>query len=136
MDQRDRISLESIYMEFALLLSKRSTCDRAQVGTIITSYNLEEIYAIGYNGGAKGQNNNCESNKPGLCGHIHAEENALIKCFVNDPSKLMFTTMLSCRMCAKKMVNSGFSKVYYHTDYREQDSIKILNQAGIQLEKL
>lgn len=131
-----RPSMEQVWMELALTLTKRSTCKRLQVGAVITSQDLERVYSVGYNGGAKGQDNRCVSNTPGQCGHIHAEENALIKCFVYDPDKVIFVTNLPCAMCAKKMVNSKFSKIYYRNDYRNHESIKILKQAGIKVIKI
>lgn len=118
-----RPPMETIWMDLAVSLTARSTCQRNQVGAVVTSKNLERVYSIGYNGGAKGQNNECESNEPGKCGHLHAEINALIKCQVNDPEKVLFVTVYPCSLCAKAIVNSGFSKVYFREPYREEHDV-------------
>lgn len=131
-----RPSMEECYMLFAHTLSKRSTCSRLSVGAVITSLDYEVVYGIGYNGGAKGQRNACDSLKPGLCGHLHAEINALIKCSTRDKKKVMFVTTIPCKMCAKAIVNSGFSKVFYTYDYRNDDAMMILAKAGISLNQL
>ena len=40
-------------------------------------------------------------------------------------------------MCAKRLINlGGVQKVYYGEDYRLHDSISLLEQAGIAVEKL
>lgn len=130
-----RPNVKSIWMELASKFSERSTCSRLSVGAVITSKDMERVYSVGYNGGARGQNNDCESTNPGMCGHLHAEINALIKCQVNDPEKIMFTTHLPCSVCAKAIVNSKFSSIYYIKDYRSEASMNILSEAEIQLYK-
>lgn len=128
-----RPSMDKIWMQLALTLRKRSTCSRLQVGSVITSKDLGRVYSVGYNGGAKGQKHECESQEPGLCGHIHAEINALIKCQVNDPEKILYVSNLPCVVCAKAIVNSGFSKVIYKDDYRIHEAVDILKLAGIKV---
>lgn len=134
--KENRPSMEQIWMELAEKLRNRSTCSRLHVGCVITSQNLERVYSVGYNGGAKGQKNECDSLLPGGCGHLHAEINALIKCQINDPNKILFATNLPCPVCAKAIVNSGFSKVYYREDYRLDESKRIFKKAKIQLERI
>ena len=132
-----RPSLEDIYMNFAHKIALRSTCARAQVGAVITNRELTEVYAIGYNGNAKGLPNKCDSETPGNCGCLHAEQNALLKCNVRDKEKLLFLTMTPCYYCAKMIINSGFSKVYYARQYeRYTESRKMLEEVGIETEEL
>jgi deoxycytidylate deaminase len=38
-------------------------------------------------------------------------------------------------MCAKAIVNSGISEVYYLTDYREEGGLVILRDAGLLVDK-
>lgn len=131
-----RPSMQQIWMGLALKLKERSTCERLNVGAVITDSKYEKVYSVGYNGGAKGQNNSCESSEPGKCGHLHAEINALIKCQVNDSKKILFITTSPCNVCAKAIVNSGFSKVYYNQSYRSDSGKEILNKANIEIEKI
>lgn len=123
-------------MGFAELLSRRSTCARLQVGCIVTSADGQRIYSFGYNGNARKFPNTCDSKEPGKCGCIHAEANALIKVGVPDPKKVLYVTTMPCKMCAKMIVNSGASKVYYANAYRLAEGKAVLAKAGIKTQKL
>jgi dCMP deaminase len=122
-----------LMMDFAHALSARSTCARLQVGCVITSPDYRRVYAIGYNGGAAGDKNECESDVPGQCGHIHAEANAIINCDVlRSTEKFVFSTHLPCAMCSKMLVNlGGVVQVVYRHDYRLRDGVGFLERAGI-----
>lgn len=123
-------------MNTALLLSKRSTCSRLKVGCVITNQDLTQVYSVGYNGNYKGGPNKCDSKTPGACGDIHAESNALIKVKVNDLLKVMFVTTIPCKSCTKLIINSGFSKIFYHNEYRLDESKSILRKVGILYERI
>lgn len=134
MEKREPI--QNVLMKFAILLSGRSTCQRLRVGCIITSKDFQRVYSYGYNGNARGFENKCDSVEPGKCGCIHAEANALIKCSIIDKEKIIFNTQSPCKMCAKMIVNSGASKVYYFSNYRLSEGLQILTQAGIEVVRL
>ena len=131
-----REPIENVLMKFALLLSTRSTCERLRVGCIITSSDFQRVYSYGYNGNARGFPNQCDSLEPGKCGCIHAEANALIKCSIMDSEKVIFLTQSPCKMCAKMIVNSGASRVYYHANYRSNDGLEVLHRGKILVSKL
>lgn len=130
-----RPSFQSIYMELARTLAKRSTCHRLQVGTVITSTDYRKVLAVGYNGNATGLNNGCDRSEPGNCGCLHSEENAVINC--DSPrfiEKIVFVTHLPCVACAKRLINLGnVKKIYYGEDYRLRDSIDLLTSVGIEI---
>lgn len=133
-----RPSLEEVMMNTAVELSKRSTCQRLQVGCVITDPDMRVIYGIGYNGSYRGGVDKCDSKTPGNCGcSVHAEINALIN--LNAPrgsDKLVFVTHLCCPQCAKALVNlGGIKKVYYNNTYRKTDSLDIFAEVGIEVEK-
>lgn len=131
-----RPTLQSIYMRFALDLSLRSTCKRLQVGSVITTADMQQVLAIGYNGTGRGMpNDGCHEDRPGNCGDLHSEINALIKCGRQHPDKILFVTAMPCLMCAKAIINAGFSKVYYHAPYRDESGVKALEYAGIEVEQ-
>lgn len=131
----DRISFQEIYMKLAFDLAKRSTCTRMNVGAVIVSEDFSRVFGIGYNGNAAGLRNSCDSDEPGNCGCLHAEDNALLK--TNGGSevyKIAFVTHQPCSYCAKRMVNKGgIKKVYYSEPYRLKDGIRILESAGIEV---
>src|SRR5438876_11179819 len=99
----ERPSVESLIMDFAMSLTRRATCKRAQFSCVITSEDMTQIYGFGYNGTAKGfSHDDCKADLPGGCGCVHAEQNALIKVRVNDPRKVVFVTGQPCITCAKR----------------------------------
>lgn len=129
--QLGRIPLYEVYMRMAEDLAKRSTCARLQVGTVITDAHLENVVAIGYNGNAKGLANRCDSTVPGNCGCIHSEVNALVKAPGGMRDKVVFVTDSPCIMCAKLMINSGVTHVFYRRPYRDPSGIELLASAGV-----
>lgn len=123
----------AIFMRLAFDLSDRSECKRAAVGCVVTDKEFTQVYGIGYNGGARKDSNRCSA-EPGNCGCVHAEANALIKCRTIDTEKVLFTTTYPCKVCAKMIVNSGVSAVYFGDVYRDSmESHLVLRSAGIKL---
>src|SRR5919109_334599 len=131
-DAPARIPLEEVYMRMAEELGKRSTCARTQVGSVITTADLTQVLGIGYNGNARGLPNRCDGTEPGRCGCLHSEANALIKAGAHVEGKLMFVTASPCVMCAKMIVNSNLSRVYYRTPYRDPAGVEVLRQGGVE----
>lgn len=137
---KTRPSFKSIYMAFAESLAERSTCSRLQVGTVITTADFRQVVALGYNGGAAGQKNECDSNEPGQCGHLHSEINAIISCAHHGP-KVVFVTHQPCEMCAKALVNlhqahGPIETVYFKHPYRLTAGIRVLKHAGVDVLQL
>src|SRR5204862_100744 len=127
----DRIPLYEVYMRMAEELAKRSTCVRLQVGTVVTDQRLENVLAIGYNGNARGLPNKCDSAVPGNCGCIHSEMNALVKAPGNVRDKVVFVSASPCVMCAKLIINSGVTHVFYRKAYRDPSGVEVLQQGGV-----
>jgi len=132
----ERPSLESLIMDFAMSLTRRATCKRAQFGCVITSGDMTQIYGFGYNGTAKGRPHSDCTGEQGVCGCLHSEINALIKVRVNDPHKVVFVTGQPCIMCAKAIINSGASKVYYRSAYRSDEGLELFKSASIEVERV
>jgi len=133
-----RISREQIHMATAYLWGQRSTCKRPnrKIGAVITSEDMTQVLAIGYNGPAKGlPNDYCKGNE-GNCGCLHAEMNAIAKADSTIPNKILFVTMSPCEMCASLIAQSKISMVWYLNKYRNNDGLKILCQCGIQFDQM
>jgi dCMP deaminase len=90
-----------------------------------------QVLGIGYNGNAKGLSNGCDSEEVGNCGCLHAEINALLKAPGTVERKVMFVTVAPCIMCAKAIVNSNVSNVYWRQYYRDDAGLKLLFVAGV-----
>jgi dCMP deaminase len=133
-----RPSFESIFMNLAFALAERSTCARLQVGCVITSTDWRNVFGVGYNGGAAGQENDCESPEPGKCGHLHAEDNAITHSHAPfGAEKFVISKNLPCPMCCKRIVNyRGVKRVYYAEGYRADGGRIILQRAEIEVVRL
>ncbi len=134
----NRPSFPTIYLKMAFELAKRSTCNRLQVGTVISSVDYRRILAVGYNGNATGLPNQCDRTEQGNCGCLHSEENAAINCVEpRETPKIVLVTHLPCVQCAKRLLNlGGVRKVYYANEYRIADSLDIFRDVGIETEYL
>ncbi len=118
-------------MRMAEELAKRSTCARLQVGTVLTDSALEHVLAIGYNGNARGFPNRCDSDTPGACGCIHSEQNAVVKADGRIRDKVAFITASPCVMCAKLLIQTSVTHVFYREPYRKPDGVLTLQQGGV-----
>lgn len=125
-------------MDFALAISRRSTCSRLSVGTVITTPDFRKVLSIGYNGNAAGLPNRCDREESGNCGCLHSEENAVINCDApRSTDKIVFVTHLPCPMCAKRIINMGnVCKVIFKNDYRIRDAVLLFAAVRIPLFRL
>ena len=133
-----RPTWDSIWIQFAETISKRSVDPKHKVGAIITNSENTQVLSIGYNGDQKGGPNARKSLITGNSGFIHAEINALIKLDYNSPVyKKMYLTLSPCEVCAKSIVNAGIHEVIYDKLYLDgSPGIDILKSAGIIVRRL
>lgn len=128
-----RPSMEKTYLMFAAIISERSTCIRLKTGTVITSIDMRRIFSIGYNGTPHGMSHDCTS-KEGTCGCLHAEINALLKKNTAEEG-IMFSTHSPCITCARYILQSNVSKLYYVNEYRDIEPILLLKNQGVLVNK-
>jgi len=129
-------------MTIAHSTSQLSTATKLKVGCIIVKD--DRIISIGYNGTPSGDDNNCEEyNDEGVLMTketvIHAEANAIAKLAKSSESangSIMFCTHSPCLSCAKTILVSGISEVYYSTDYRCSNGLKFLLDHNIRVQKI
>ena len=128
----ERPTWDSVWMDTARTISRRSYDPRHQVGAIVVTSDNTQVLSVGYNGNYTGGPNEVESANPGESGMIHGEINALLKMDYNNPKrKVMYVTLSPCRMCAKAIVNAGISEVVYGEEYRDTSGLDILRSAGV-----
>ncbi len=131
-----RPNWDTVWMEFAYSISRRSYDPRFQVGAVVVTDDNTQVLAVGYNGNHSGGPNEVESTIPGESGMLHAEINALLKMDYNNPKKkTMFITLSPCRMCAKAIINSGIDEVVYDEAYRDDSGLALLKQSGVIVRK-
>ena len=116
---------DTIWIDFAQNISRRSSDPNFKVGCCIVSEDNCQVLAIGYN--------RRESMEPGCSGFIHAEINALIKLDYNNPKKkTLYITLSPCPQCAKAIINGGIDKVVYRDIYRDTSGIELLREHKIE----
>ena len=129
---KDRLSWQEYFMNLAMTVSQRGTCDRAYVGCVIVNKE-NRIVSTGYNGSIKG-NPHCDeighTMRDGHCiATIHAEMNALLYCAKEGISVngcIAYVTHFPCLNCTKSLIQAGISKIYYNSAYRVDDYAKEL----------
>lgn len=145
----DRPSWDEFFMNIAKAVATRATCARKYVGAVIVSQN--NIIATGYNGSARGLPH-CSG--PDGVGHemkeidgrmscvrtLHAESNALDKAGWDCcDGATIYTTVIPCYDCAKRIVNAGIWRVVYGEYYQSRNTDLVLEyfkSAGVEVVQL
>ncbi|MGM9774824.1 MAG: deoxycytidylate deaminase [Candidatus Egerieousia sp.] len=136
MDKQTQFDLS--YLRMADIWSKNSYSKRRQVGALLVKDRM--IISDGYNGTPSGFENICEDEngvtKPYV---LHAEANAITKVAKSGNSSegaTLYVTASPCMECAKLIIQSGISRVVYRDAYRLDDGIKLLERAGVKVERI
>ena len=143
---------QQLYNNIAHEVAKMSHARRLQVGAVIVKD--DRVISMGYNGMPAGWENNCEYKHYKIDGFLvdddgcyelktrpevlHAESNAIAKLAKSNDSGLgaeLFVTHAPCMECSKLIFQSGISRVYYSSDYRDDSGIKFLKQSGVEVIK-
>ena len=105
------------FFKILLNLKELSNCKVNKHTTIIIPRDFSSILAIGYNGPARGiDNNSCTGEDNSNCGCVHAEANALIKLRTEKSNLILLCTKSPCLYCTKLIINSGQIKVVAYKD--------------------
>lgn len=146
-----RPSFDSIFMNLASDLAKRSHCVKAQVGAVLTKDT--RIISIGYNGPPAGTHNcdekwpeeGCPRDSKNSCSlALHAEENAILYATKNGSTlegATLYLTLSPCISCARLIFSSGIKQVWYkhsYADYKglpSDEGVDFLNKFGVKTEK-
>lgn len=144
--ERVRPDWDTYFMDIAIVVARRSTCLRRQVGTIVVKD--RRVLTTGYNGAPAGL---IHCNQVGcvrerlqvpsgerheLCRGLHAEQNAIIQAAVHGVSicgGTLYSTAYPCSLCAKMIVNAGIKRVVYRGSYPDDLAKAILAEAGIEV---
>ena len=134
------------FMDTARRFAELSHARRLKVGAIVV--NDDRIISIGYNGMPAGWDNDCENTVGYNLGEpilktkeevLHAESNAiakLAKCGESGLGATLFVTHSPCIQCAKLILQSGISCVYYNENYRDDSGLTFLKKSGIIVEQV
>lgn len=130
-----RISRDTMLMEIAKVVAKRSTCQRLSVGAVVAREG--RVVSTGYNGAPSGLPHcSCDTSQP--CeGTVHAEMGAITFAAregLRVGGCTLYCTHAPCIDCAKAIINSGIRRVIYETPYRKTEGIELLKSAGVTVE--
>lgn len=145
--KQERIGWNEYFMSVAHLISRRSTCERAQIGAVIVREN--NILATGYNGSPSGlphcDGPNCliyKSIHPdgtmeeNCMRTIHAEINAIAQAAKNGTSIKgadIYVTASPCLNCLKVLINVGIKTIYYDKPYKMENIMDLVALSGVRL---
>ena len=131
------------FMKIAHVVSEMATCDRKHVGAVLVDGD-KRIVATGFNGSPAGQPH-CDDaghqlvpidGRPSCVRTLHAESNAIDYAGQRARGCTLFTTVVPCFDCAKRIVNAGVVKVYYDEDYDSRNTLlgrRLFEEAGVPL---
>lgn len=126
-----RPSWDEYFIIISYLISKRSTCNRLQVGCVITKNN--RIVTTGYNGFISGTPHVgvVRDNHEQMT--IHAETNAIAdaaKRGVSLSDSTAYITHFPCINCCKVLIASGIKSIIYGNDYKNDELVFLLCEKG------
>lgn len=125
-----------MFAEIALIVSKRSSCLKKQVGALLLRDN--RIIAIGYNGVLPHQNpDNGFNNITGETNTVHAEANIIAFCAkegIRINGCTLWVTLSPCEKCAELIIQAGIKNVVFMEHYRDYTGIQKLEDNGIKVE--
>ncbi len=143
-----RPNWDDYFMEMAEVVKNRSTCLRRKVGAVIVKD--KRILTTGYNGAPsntvhcldigcyRDKMNIPSGERAELCRGTHAEQNAIIQAAYHGVSikdSVLYVTLQPCVLCAKMVINAGIKTIYFKGNYPDELSLKILEEAGVELIK-
>jgi dCMP deaminase len=142
-------TFDEIYMDLARNLAKRSHCERAHVGAVLTKET--RIVSLGYNGPPAGTHNcdeewpgvGCPKDSKGSCSlALHAEQNAILYATKNNvtlENATLYVTLSPCIACARVIYTMGIKKVIYLDSYAaykglpSDEGVDFLRKFGVEV---
>ncbi len=140
---------DEYFLEIARLVSKRSTCLRRKVGSLVVKD--RRILATGYNGTPSGIKHCFEigclreklrvpsGERHELCRGLHAEQNVLLQASLHGVSlkgSTIYVTNQPCIICTKMIINAGIKEVVVADHYPDAMALRFLKEAKIKLRKV
>ncbi len=148
-DQHQRPTWDEYFMELAITVAKRATCDRGRSGCVITRD--KQILVTGYVGSPRGLPHcdevghlmkKMEHEDGRVSQHcmrtVHAEQNAICQAArlgISLNGATLYCRMTPCRTCAMLIINCGIVRVVCEKKYHDgRESEEMFRTGGIQLE--
>jgi len=147
---KKRPSWDKYFLGIANSVKERSSCLTRQQGAILVKD--KRIISTGYNGTPKSlkhcDQGGCERCTLRVQGKInpgdalercicsHAEENAVVQAAyhgISSKGATLYTTNVTCVLCARIIINSGISKVVTSEIYPDSLWVRVFKDAGVEL---
>lgn len=136
-----RPSWDEYFMRITSEVAQRSTCPRAQVGSVVVKD--KRILTTGYNGAPRGLPHCIEVGCLMVDNHcvraIHAEQNALLQGALHGVALgggTVYVTHQPCLICAKMIINAGIVRVVFAKAYPDLIAEDFMRQAGLELVRI
>lgn len=134
----ERSSWDQYFMDIAVQVASRATCDRKHVGALLVRDRT--ILSTGYNGSIRGLPHCDDAGHMMENGHcvatVHAEANAIIQAAKNGvriDGATIYTTASPCWPCFKLIANSGCVRIVYGEFYRDPRIFEYASRLQIEL---
>jgi len=121
----DRPSWDEYFKEIVQVTSKRSACERLNVGCLFVKDN--RIISQGYNGFLPGLPHKSIIRDSHEQGTVHAEQNAICDCAKRGAScdgSTVYVTHYPCIICIRLLLASGIKCIKYINDYKNDKLVK------------
>jgi dCMP deaminase len=133
-----RPTWDEYFKEIVQVTSRRSPCERLQVGCLLVKDN--RIISQGYNGFLPGcphksivRNNHEQAT-------LHAEQNALMDCAKRGASckgATAYITHYPCIICCRLLLAADIGEIKYIADYKNDELVKVFtNQCNVCVTKI
>lgn len=135
---------DRVFMAVAFQIGELGTCDRKQVGAVITRDG--RAISWGYNGAPPGMPH-CSENNHGWYGAphhddgnlgcknaTHAEANALAfaaRQGISTDGATLYVTVSPCEVCSRLLIAAGIRRVVWGEAYRDPSGTALLSRAGV-----
>ena len=156
--KNDRLGWDELFMNMAILASKRTACKHVEAGAVFVDAN-KRIISVGYNGPTEGDyhcidvgcakvDGDPKTRELKRCRGAHAEMNAIIN--AQDTTRLRGATIYSatwpCYDCMKSLNNTGVKEIVYYKEYArikkggketetEDEARELAERRGIKIKK-
>lgn len=133
-----RLDWDEYFITIATLISKRSSCNRLNVGCVLVKDS--RIISTGYNGHLPKTTHRSlvKNNHEQLT--VHAEMNSLFDCSKRNVSTLnsiAYITHFPCLNCFKGLISAGIIKIFYLNDYKNDEIVyQLANELKIDIIKI
>ena len=118
-----------------------ATCPRKHVGAVLVDPN-KRIVATGFNGSPAGASHCTDvgcylkniGGRDSCIRTLHAESNAIDYAGRNARGCTLYTTVIPCFECAKRIINAGIARVIYDEYYESRGTSEVVKVFGTQLQ--